>query len=228
MNKYFKTDGIRNNHTFFIQNNFGINFGKALNIFDYEDIYIGYDTRESSQTICNYIISGMLSKGKNVYLLDIASTPCVAFYSYINKTIGIVVSASHNHYLDNGIKVFINGEKISDDLIILLENELDKIVNMKYDENIKYGKLYKKSTYEYIQFLKESNVKTKYYLLDTSNGACSYIGQYVYENLINNFPNGKNINNNCGPTNLFRTNNSFNKYEYLLTLFLQCGKLSLT
>ena len=66
MNKYFKTDGIRNNHSFFIQNNFGINFGKALNIFDYEDIYIGYDTRESSQTICNYIISGMLSKKKSV------------------------------------------------------------------------------------------------------------------------------------------------------------------
>ena len=108
--KYFGTDGIRKNHEFFIKDYFAITLGKAIGTLKYTDFYIGYDTRESSQTITNFIISGLLTKGKNIYLLDIASTPCVAFYSLLNNSVGIVISASHNNYKDNGVKIFINGK----------------------------------------------------------------------------------------------------------------------
>ena len=219
MYKYFGTDGIRANHDYFVNNNFSSYFGKAIGLLDYDNIYIGYDTRCSSQTICYYIIAGILSTGKNVHLLDIASTPCVQFYSLINKTLGICVTASHNKYSDNGIKVFINGVKIDNELILNIENSLDNLINNNFDLLVtNYGKLHRKSIFEYLQFLKEKTSFTKYYLLDTANGACSYIGQYVFDNLINNKPNGININYSCGPTNLLNLKKHLNKFEYIFSV----------
>ncbi len=219
MKNYFGTDGIRNNHNFFIENNFALNLGKALGMLKYDNIYIGYDTRFSSQTITYYLISGLLASGKNIYLLDIASTPCIQYYTCLNNTLGISVTASHNDFLDNGIKIFINGEKINEELKIIIEKNLNYVLNDKSKIDLKYyGKLHKQNIFKYLEYLKKKKTNTKYMLLDTANGSGSYIGQYVFDNLINNKPNGFNINNNCGSTNISNLKNYLHQYNYIFSL----------
>ena len=85
MSKYFGTDGIRDLVNNKLTSEFAYKVGKATYVLGYKTIYVGYDTRESSQTLAFSLIAGLLATGNTVYNLNMVSTPCVAYYSFINK-----------------------------------------------------------------------------------------------------------------------------------------------
>lgn len=202
--KYFGTDGIRNKGDFFLNNSFAYKVGRSLSLLYNKNLYIGYDTRCSSSSICHLLISGALSSGLNIYNLQMTSTPCIAYYSLLNNAIGVSITASHNKYTDNGIKIFINGRKINDEEIKLIEDYIDNYNYLDYNNyiNYNYGTIQNKCPLEYISFLNQFKTDTSNVLIDTANGATSNISKYFFKNIINNTPNGININENCGSTNI--------------------------
>ena len=208
--KYFGTDGIRNTGEFFLTNNFAYIVGRSLSLLYNKNIYIGYDTRCSSPAITHLLISGALSVGLNVYNLNTVSTPCVAYYSLLYNAIGISITASHNPYTDNGIKIFLNGEKLNDSQLQLIEKYLDNPTK----ENI-YGTIQNKCPLEYISFLNQFKTDTSHVLLDTSNGASSNLASYFFNNIICKNPNGININDLCGSTHIENIiSHTKDKYQY--------------
>lgn len=183
-------------------------------------ILIGRDTRISGTLIENALVTGFLSCGANVKRLGVIPTPAVAYLTKkLNADAGVVVSASHNSYEFNGIKFFSKeGTKIPDEIeekieeIIESEEKLreltvshDKIGKVENCEELvtEYLELFEKEFMGKIPTNKEFKV-----VVDTANGATYKIAQEVFEKLgiqyeiINNNPNGININDNCGSTHL--------------------------
>ena len=134
MGKYFGTDGFRGKagenltaeHAFKTGRFLGWYFAKK-HLDDKAKIVIGKDTRRSSYMYENALAAGITSSGSDVYLLHVTTTPCV---SYITRTegfdCGVMISASHNPFYDNGIKLMnSNGEKMDDNL----QNEVEKYID---------------------------------------------------------------------------------------------------
>ena len=131
MGKYFGTDGFRGEvnrvltteHAFSIGRFLGAHFGKTRRA----RVVIGKDTRRSSYTLEYALVAGLTASGADAYILHVTTTPCV---SYVTRTegfdCGIMISASHNPYYDNGIKLFgAEGEKMDDTTLAALEAYLD-------------------------------------------------------------------------------------------------------
>jgi len=208
--KYFGTDGIRGRAYDFITEELSFAFGKSMFLLrDKTDkIIIARDTRESGTMIVDKIKAGALLAGLNVCDLGVFATPVLAFVSNITNSIGIMVTASHNPYYDNGIKLFINGKKsiVEDEILIesVIDNgiELDQVTPGKevyLDSYIdKYFELYKE--FEGLNDLRIG--------LDLANGATITSALKVLPNLVKdclvfgNQPDGFNINENCGSTHI--------------------------
>ena len=139
MGKYFGTDGFRGKagenltaeHAFKTGRFLGWYFAKK-HLDDKAKIVIGKDTRRSSYMYENALAAGITSSGADVYLLHVTTTPCV---SYITRTegfdCGVMISASHNPYYDNGIKLMnSNGEKMDDNL----QDEVEKYIDGELEE----------------------------------------------------------------------------------------------
>ena len=224
--KYFGTDGIRGTYGIEpLTEYFFVLLGAAISksLLKSKDcqkrILFGRDTRESSNKIINLISSGLNSEDCVLSNAGIVSTPAIAFYTRKNKYgIGIVVSASHNLYQDNGIKIFNkDGYKISLDDENYIENYIEKLFSENYQCNktdfnlIDVSEDIKK---EYIDsclktISSDKNVVNNIKLtLDLANGANYIIGKEAFikagykVNCYNNKPNGKNINDKCGSTYL--------------------------
>ena len=213
--KYFGTDGIRNKAEFFLNNSFAYKVGRSLSLLYNNNLYIGYDTRCSGQAICHMLMSGATSLGINVYNLQMASTPCIAYYSLLNKAIGVSITASHNPYLDNGIKIFINGEKINNEQM----KEIEEYIDNNIDSSYTYGTIQNKCPLEYISFLNQFKTNTSDCIIDTANGATSEFAKFFFKNVICNEPNGININNNCGSTHINNIiENTTNIYKYGISI----------
>lgn len=203
--KYFKTDGIRGEAytelTLDLAYKIGLYFNKTK-----KRVALGVDTRESSPEIAYAIYKGLKEK-VDAHYAGIIPTPGLMYYSMKNECIGIMITASHNLYKDNGIKIFDCGKKISKEIMEEIEYFIDKNETVKYKEEYYFGDLEidKNIVDEYVSFLKE-RLKgiTKKVLFDGANGAFSYILKelFDYDNLINCSPNGKNINLNCGSTDV--------------------------
>ena len=162
--------------------------------------------------------AGFLSYGANVKLLGVLPTPAVAYLTKkLNADAGVVISASHNTFEFNGIKFFSNkGMKISDEIEEEIEEIIDSdTINELTAENDKIGvsKIHTEYIYEYAGFIrnlfKDIKPSDDFVVgLDTANGATYEIAKYIFEELginyriINNFPNGININKGCGSTHL--------------------------
>ena len=227
MRKYFGTDGIRRiaNTELTPELVYKVAKAGAYVLSKHTDhrptILIGRDTRISGTLIESAMLSGFLSYGANVKLLGVIPTPAVAYLTRkLNADASVVISASHNTYEFNGIKYFSNkGMKIPD----ALEEEIEEVMESgKLDElkavNDKIGV----SEYcldlidEYVYFFRknfddniEKYLKDDFIVgLDTANGATSVVAEKVFKALgikykiINNNPNGININENCGSTHL--------------------------
>lgn len=206
--KYFKTDGIRGEAYTEITLTLAYKIGLFFSNLD-TPIVIGMDTRESSPEIALAIIRG-LKNHKNVSFAGVIPTPGLMYYSLTKNTIGIMITASHNQYKDNGIKIFENGVKISKEYIRQIENYLDRTQDKIYKEVFNQDELIINENIidTYLDFLssKIENLRINV-VFDGANGAYSYILKKLFNhnNLINCNPNGKNINLECGslyPSNL--------------------------
>jgi len=219
--KYFGTDGIRGKfgEPPLTKNFFkvlGVSISKALLENDdlNKSILIGSDTRESSEEILNLLSTGFLATDCNIDYAGVVPTPAISLFTKERDySIGIMISASHNLYYDNGIKIFNSqGNKISIDEENLIEDYIETIKDTKinFDKNIKINNISKNIEDDYIKFCldksKDVDLKNINISLDVANGSNYKIAEIVFSKLgmnvhtHNNKPNGKNINQNCGST----------------------------
>lgn len=224
MKKYFGTDGIRRIANTELSPEFVYKVAKAgayvlaKHTNHRPTILIGRDTRLSGTLIESAMTAGFLSYGANVKLLGVIPTPAVAYLTKkLNADASVVISASHNTFEFNGIKFFSNkGMKISDEI----EEEIEEIIdsdriNELTAENDKIGisEMHTEYIYEYAGFIRELfrdlKVREDFVVgIDAANGATYEVAKYIFEELginyriINNFPNGININKDCGSTHL--------------------------
>ncbi|WP_288703117.1 phosphoglucosamine mutase [uncultured Clostridium sp.] len=223
MGKYFGTDGFRGeaNVTLTVEDAYKV--GRFLGWYygqktkaDRCRIVIGKDTRRSSYMFEYSLVSGLTASGADVYLLHVTTTPSV---SYVVRTeefdCGIMISASHNPYYDNGIKV-INGrgEKLEEETIEKIESYLDgEMGEIPFAKRDAIGRTvdYAAGRNRYIGYLislATRSFKNMRIGLDCANGSASAIAKNVFDALgaethvINNTPDGLNINTNCGSTHI--------------------------
>lgn len=215
--KYFGTDGIRGKMGgAFINPEFIKQLGCAIGVVLSAEtksprVLIGRDTRESGESLQNAVQDGLLSAGVDVVLLGIISTPAVAFLTKkLSASAGIVISASHNPYDDNGIKIIgQDGFKLSD----AAENEIEERVGVSRGVGVRRGETtLLNATSEYVshctQLFSQLNLNNKKIILDCANGATFNCAPEVFSTLNANIisihvkPNGKNINEQCGATSV--------------------------
>ncbi len=223
MGKYFGTDGFRGKANVILTAEKAFKVGRYLGWYygqNHEDhrarIIIGKDTRRSSYMLEDALCAGLNSSGADAYLLHVTTTPSV---SYCCRTdgfdCGIMISASHNPFYDNGIKIMrANGQKIEAEIEKKVEAYIDgKIGELPYAIEAAIGSTidYSSGRNRYIGYLMTipSRAFNGYRVgLDCANGASSMIAKSVFEALgaktvvINNEPNGVNINDNCGSTHI--------------------------
>src|SRR3989339_84646 len=209
MGKYFGTDGIRGIAFRELNSELAFKVGQAIaHVLKPEVVVIGMDTRESSPMLAYSIANGLLACGVDVKLAGVVSTPMIAHYSKTHEIIGIMITASHNPYMDNGIKVFNKGYKTTEDV----EEKLEDFIDNGQVELKAFGQfsLTKDVTLLYLDIyskigLSLSKLKIGY---DSANGANYQIAKKIMSRInpkaiqISNEPNGLNINLGCGSTHL--------------------------
>ena len=227
MRKYFGTDGIRRiaNTELTPELVYSVAKAGAYVLSKHSDhtpvILIGRDTRISGTLIESAMVAGFLSYGANVKLLGVIPTPAVAYLTRkLNADASVVISASHNTYEFNGIKFFSNkGMKIPDNLEeeieeVMESGELEKLTAV--NDKIGVSEYALDLIDEYVYFFRKNfdddiakyNKDDFVVALDTANGATSVVAEKVFKvlgikyKIINNHPNGVNINDNCGSTHL--------------------------
>ncbi len=205
--KYFGTDGIRGVPNEKLTVELVTKLGSALKALGNKDVVLATDTRLSKDMLANAISAGALASGLNIHFIGVVPTPALIYYSYVHKMTGVMITASHNPYTDNGIKVLKNGKKLSeeDELKVeaLIDNPEEKGKNIGMFINEKNAKN------EYLDFIKKFISKTnKKIVIDTANGATYQTAVEIFNEItpnlvvIANEPDGYNINNNCGSTHL--------------------------
>ena len=223
MGKYFGTDGFRGEanvtltarHAFLIGRFLGWYYGQKKESGQAE-IAIGKDTRRSSYMLEDALSCGLTASGANAYLLHVTTTPSV---SYVVRTegfdCGIMISASHNPYYDNGIKIIrSNGQKIEPEVEEMLEKYIDEgTPEIPFALRDKIGRTvdYTAGRNRYIGYLislPTRSFKGMRVGLDCANGSASSVAKSVFDALgaetyvIGNKPDGTNINLGCGSTHI--------------------------
>ena len=234
MGKYFGTDGFRGEANVDLTADHAYQVGRFLGWYYGElkrrggssepaKIVIGKDTRRSSYMFEYTLVAGLTASGADAYLLHVTTTPSVAYVTRVDEfDCGIMISASHNPYYDNGIKLLNRfGEKMEEDVIDLVEDYIDgklELFGQKW-EQLPYGKReqvgctvdYVSGRNRYIGYLISLGLysfKGVKVGLDCANGASWNIAKSVFDALgaktylINAEPNGTNINNNAGSTHI--------------------------
>lgn len=220
MGKYFGTDGFRGEANVDLTVEHAFKVGRFLGYYYGKDhkanIVIGKDTRRSSYMFEYSLVAGLTASGADVYLLHVTSTPSI---SYVVRTerfdCGIMISASHNPFYDNGIKVFNgNGCKLEADVEKLIEDYIDSdedIIPLMTREHIGKTVDYAIGRNRYIGYLISLATRSFQGIkvgLDLANGSATTIAKGVFDALgaktyvIGNEPDGTNINKNCGSTNM--------------------------
>ena len=220
MRKYFGTDGIRGIAGESLTADLSFKVGKALGKLltekkEHPKVVIGRDTRISCDMIEQALTAGLTSTGVNVMTVGTIPTPAIA---YLTKTIetdsGIMISASHNPYQDNGIKIFgPDGFKLTDEQELEIESLIDNSEKIKNASFEKIGKVYggNELTQKYIQHIKQSitgDLSDIKIALDCANGATTGVAPFIFGDLeadietIGCQPNGININDNVGSTKI--------------------------
>ena len=234
MGRYFGTDGFRGEanktltaeHAYKVGRFLGYYFGELKRRKGDDTparIVIGKDTRRSSYMFEYTLIAGLVASGADAYMLHVTTTPSVAYVTRVDDfDCGIMISASHNPYYDNGIKLISNsGEKMDEKTISLVEDYLDgklelfgeEIKEIPYALREKIGKTidYASGRNRYIGYLISLGMysfKGKNVGLDCANGCAWNIAKSVFEALgakvtvINAEPNGFNVNKDAGSTHI--------------------------
>ena len=234
MGKYFGTDGFRGEANETLTADHAYKVGRFLGWYYGElkrqkgdhtpaRIIIGKDTRRSSYMFEYTLVGGLVASGADAYLLHVTTTPSVAYIARVDEfDCGIMISASHNPYFDNGIKLINgNGEKMDEDTISLVEAYLDgqlEVFGQKWEE-IPFAKKeqigctvdYVSGRNRYVGYLISLGMysfRGVKVALDCANGSSWNIAKAVFDALgaktyvINAQPDGTNINNNAGSTHI--------------------------
>ena len=221
MSKHFGTDGFRGGANVDLTVEHAYQVGRYLGWHYGQDghrckVVIGKDTRRSSYMFEYALVAGLTASGADACLMHVTTTPSVA---YVARTedfdCGIMISASHNPYYDNGIKVINgNGEKLEQEVIDKIEDYLDgrmEEIPLAKKDAIGRAMDYSCGRNRYIGYLislPTRSFKGKKVGLDCSNGSASAIAKSVFDALgadtyvIHNNPDGLNINMNCGSTHI--------------------------
>lgn len=218
--KYFGTDGVRGlvgqypiSPEFVMR--LGYAAGKVLASRGTNKVLIGKDTRISGYMLESALEAGFSAAGTDVVLLGPMPTPGIA---YLTKTFraeaGVVISASHNPYYDNGIKFFsADGQKLPDDIEIAIEVELDKPMSCVSSNKLGKATRVNDAAGRYIEFCKSNfpsqhSLKGLKIVVDCANGATYHIAPNVFSELgaeviaLASEPDGININDKCGATSM--------------------------
>ena len=217
MDLKFGTDGIRGPVQTEITPEVCLRIGHATGIVlkqeGLDTVMIGKDTRVSGYMLEAALEAGFIAAGVNVRLLGPIPTPGVAYLTKtFRKQFGLVISASHNSFLDNGIKIFdANGIKISRDVELKIEKILKNNLDLVETSNLGKAEAFHESTARYIEFCKSTvpadiTFNNLRIVVDCANGACYKVSPAVFKELgaeviefgVN--PDGFNINHECGST----------------------------
>ena len=218
MDKFFGTDGIRGTvgkppitADFLLKVGWAV--GSVLTENGPASVIIGKDTRVSGYLFESALEAGFLSAGVNVGMLGPMPSPAIAYLTRAyGASAGVVISASHNHFQDNGVKFFSSqGIKLSDKTQKAIERKISTPMVSVDSANIGKAVRHDQALGRYIEFCKStfdriSNLSHLTIVVDCANGATYNIAQNVFEELgakvimINNQPDGYNINHNCGAT----------------------------
>lgn len=220
MGKYFGTDGFRGEAGINLTADHAYKIGRFLGWYYSQNgrkarIVIGKDTRRSSYMFEYSLVGGIVASGADAYLMHVTTTPSVAYIARVDEfDCGIMISASHNPYYDNGIKL-INGkgEKMDEATIEQVEKYLDGDVEVPFAERENIGCTvdYVSGRNRYVGYLISLGVYSFRGIkvaLDCANGASWNIAKSVFDALgaktlvINNQPDGLNINENAGSTHI--------------------------
>ena len=221
MGKYFGTDGFRGEANKDLTFDHAIKIGRFLGWYyganqgKKAKVLIGKDTRRSSYMFEYALCTGLMASGADAYIMHVTTTPSVA---YITRTddfdCGIMISASHNPFYDNGIKVLNgSGEKMEEDTLLKIEEYIDGKIDIPVAERESIGRTvdYVEGRNRYIGYLismSKYSFKGVKVGLDVANGAAWSIAKAVFNALgaktyvINDAPDGYNINTDCGSTHI--------------------------
>ena len=221
MGKYFGTDGFRGEANKDLTFEHAIKIGRFLgwyygkNMGKKAKVVIGKDTRRSSYMFEYALCTGLMSAGADAYIMHVTTTPSVAYITRIDDfDCGIMISASHNPFYDNGIKVLNgNGEKMEEEILLKVEDYIDGKLEIPYAERAEIGRTvdYVAGRNRYIGYLismSKYSFKGVKVGLDVANGAAWQIAKGVFDALgaktyvINDNPDGYNINTDCGSTHI--------------------------
>ena len=221
MGKYFGTDGFRGEANKNLTFDHAIKIGRFLGWYygakegKKAKIVIGKDTRRSSYMFEYALCTGLMASGADAYIMHVTTTPSVAYITRVDDfDCGIMISASHNPYYDNGIKLLNGkGEKMDEETILKVEDYIDGKLDIPVAERDAIGRTvdYVAGRNRYIGYLismSKYSFKDVKVGLDVANGAAWQIAKGVFDALgaktyvMNDNPDGYNINTDCGSTHI--------------------------
>ena len=221
MGKYFGTDGFRGEANKNLTFEHAVKIGRFLGWYygakegKKAKIVIGKDTRRSSYMFEYALCTGLMASGADAYIMHVTTTPSVAYITRVDDfDCGIMISASHNPYYDNGIKLLNgNGEKMDEETILKVEEYIDDLIEIPVAERNQIGRTvdYVSGRNRYIGYLismSKYSFKDVKVGLDVANGAAWSIAKGVFDALgaktyvMNAEPDGFNINTDCGSTHI--------------------------
>ena len=221
MGKYFGTDGFRGEANKNLDYEHAIKIGRFLGWYygarldKKAKVVIGKDTRRSSYMFEYALCTGLMASGADAYIMHVTTTPSVSYIARVDDfDCGIMISASHNPFYDNGIKLLnSHGEKMDEETILLVEDYIDGKIEVPLAERDKIGRTvdYVAGRNRYIGYLismSKYSFKDVKVGLDCANGAAWSIAKAVFDALgaktyvINADPDGYNINTDCGSTHI--------------------------
>ena len=221
MGKYFGTDGFRGEANKDLNYEHAIKIGRFLGWYYGENqgkkakIVNGKDTRRSSYMFEYALCAGLVASGADAYIMHVTTTPSVSYIARVDDfDCGIMISASHNPYYDNGIKIVNNnGEKMDEETLLLIEDYIDGKIEIPVATREKIGRTvdYVAGRNRYIGYLislSKYSFKDVKVGLDVANGAAWSIAKAVFDALgaktyvMNAEPDGFNINTDCGSTHI--------------------------
>jgi len=205
----FGTDGIRGRAFDEISLDLAYRLGRAVATVFTVPVFVGYDTRESSPPLAAAVMAGLRDGGANAINIGYFTTPGVAVIARQRHGAGVVVSASHNPYYDNGLKVLgLGGTKLDDDTEAAVTAALATIAapghhvfpDTPVDESAEHDYAH------HLRKLAPGDIASLHVVIDCANGAASHVAHELFEStgakisMIHDEPNGRNINENCGST----------------------------
>ena len=221
MGKYFGTDGFRGEANKNLSFEHAVQIGRFLGWYygakqgKKAKILIGKDTRRSSYMFEYALCTGLMASGADAYIMHVTTTPSVSFITRVDDfDCGIMISASHNPFYDNGIKLMnSNGEKMDEETILEVEDYIDGKFEIPIAEREEIGRTvdYVMGRNRYIGHLismSKYSFKGKKVGLDVANGSAWQIAKSVFDALeaktyvMSDEPNGYNINTDCGSTHI--------------------------